>query len=185
MAKKKSKKAARKPARKTAARAKAGRTAGAKKKVAPVPKGYHTVTPHLVLDDANGALGWYAKAFGAKETLRMPGPGGKLLHAEMKIGDSFVMLSDDFPEADARAPRSIGGASGGVMLYVKDCDKLYEQAVKAGATAKQPPVDMFWGDRYSKVIDPYGHVWALATHKEDVTPREMAKRMRDMGGQGG
>ena len=169
--------------KKTAARAK-GR-AKATKKVSPVPKGYHTVTPHLVLDDASGAMAWYARAFGAKETVRMPGPGGKLLHAEMKIGDSFVMMSDDFPEADARAPKVVGGTSGGVMLYVKDCDKLFQQAVKAGATAKQPPVDMFWGDRYAKVIDPYGHVWALATHIEDVTPKQMAKRMQQMGGQGG
>lgn len=151
------------------------------KKAKPIPDGYHSVTPHLVVRGAAKALAFYQKAFGAEERYRMPGPEGKILHAEMKIGDSVVMLSDEFPpqgpqDEGAKAPESLKGTTGGLMLYVKDVDKLYERSVKAGAKGLMPVTDMFWGDRYGKLIDPFGHVWAVATHVEDVPPKEMEKR---------
>lgn len=147
--------------------------------VKPIPEGYHTVTPHIVVRGAEEAIAFYARAFGAEETVRMPGPGGKLLHAEVRIGDSVVMLSDEFPEMGARSPQSIGGTSGGLMLYVNDVDAAFARAVGAGATAEMPPQDMFWGDRYGKLRDPFGHSWSLATHVEDLDPDEMMRRMQE------
>lgn len=157
----------------------------AAKKTKPIPDGYHSVTPHLVVRGAAKALAFYGKAFGAEEQLRMASPDGKILHAEMRIGDSVVMLADEFPpqgpqDAGALAPESLKGTTGGLMLYVKDVDKMFERAVKAGAKTLLPVTDMFWGDRYGKLIDPFGHVWAIATHVEDVPPKEMEKRQAAM-----
>ena len=155
------------------------------KKAKPIPDGYHSVTPHLVVRGAAKAITFYEKAFGAEESLRMPGPEGKIVHAEIKIGDSIVMLSDEFPaqgpqDAGALAPETLEGTTGGLMLYVKDVDRLFERAVKAGAKALMPVQDMFWGDRYGKLVDPFGHVWAVATHVEDVPPKEIERRQQAM-----
>jgi PhnB protein len=145
-------------------------------KVKPVPEGYHTVTPYLVLDNAAQAIEYYKRAFGAKEIVRMDGPPGKIGHAELKIGDSMLMLADEMPGSSGRSPKSLGGTTTGVFLYVEDVDATFNQAVAAGAKTEMPPTDMFWGDRFGKLIDPFGHSWALATHKEDVAPDEMKKR---------
>ena len=166
---------------KSAKAKKAGRPApkaktAAPKRVSPIPAGYHTVTPYLTVNDGARALDFYKRAFGARETVRMPGPGGKVMHAEIQIGDSIVMLADEFPEMGSRAPQTLGGASGSLLIYTKDVDALFERAVAAGATVQMPLADMFWGDRYGKLLDPFGHQWELATHKEDVPRREMAKR---------
>jgi PhnB protein len=143
---------------------------------APVPPGYHTVTHALVVDDAAKALEFYARALGAKERSRMPGPGGKVWHAEIEIGDSVIMVTDEFPGADLRSPKSLGGTSAAAWLYVPDVDAAFERAVRAGAKATMPPRTMFWGDRFGSLLDPFGHSWSLATHVEDITPEEMAKR---------
>jgi PhnB protein len=173
--KKKMKKAAsrKSPAKKVAARRKASAT---KKKPAAIPAGYHTVTPYLVCRGASDAIAFYKKAFGAKEMLRMPMPDGKLAHAEVRIGDSVVMLGDESPQMGATAPQTIGGTAVHVFLYVKDVNKAFAQATAAGATVEMPPTDMFWGDRYAKLADPFGHKWSMATHIEDVSPKEMARR---------
>ena len=148
--------------------------------VKPVPDGFHTVTPHLAVRDAAKALAFYAKAFGAEERYRMPGPGGVVMHAEVQIGDSIVMLGEENPEMGSSSPQTIGGSPLSLMLYVKDVDASFARAAGAGCKVKMPPTDMFWGDRYGKLEDPFGHLWALATHKEDVSPEEMAKRMAAM-----
>jgi PhnB protein len=148
--------------------------------VKPIPDGYHSVTPHLAVRDAAAALAFYAKAFGAEELYRMPGPDGKVAHAEMRIGDSSVMLGEECPERGATAPPTIGGSAVGLHLYVRDVDASFTRATNAGCTIEMPPTDMFWGDRYAKLVDPYGHKWGLATHKEDVAPDEMARRMAAM-----
>ncbi len=145
-------------------------------KVKPVPDGYHTLTPYLVIRDAAKAIEFYKKAFGAKETFRMPGPGGKIMHAELQIGDSMLMLAEEMPEYGAKSPQALGGSPVNVFLYVEDADKVFNQAVAAGATVTMPLADQFWGDRYGKLADPFGHQWSVATHKEDVAPEEMAKR---------
>jgi PhnB protein len=144
-----------------------------------VPKGYRTVTPYLTVSDGAGALAFYGRAFGAREIMRMPGPGGKLAHAEIRIGDSIVMLSDEFPGMSTqKAPTSLGGTTGSLMLYVPNVDAAFQRAVDAGCTSLMAPTDMFWGDRFGKLQDPYGNQWALATHTEDVPPRQMAERAR-------
>jgi PhnB protein len=145
----------------------------------PIPEGYQTITPYLVVDDAAQAIEFYGRAFGAKELFRMPAPDGKIGHAEIQIGDSRVMLADPFPQAGAKPPKELGGTSVGLFLYVEDVDALVQQAVDAGATVTMPVDDMFWGDRYGKVADPFGHEWQLATHKEDVPPEEMAERAKE------
>jgi PhnB protein len=145
----------------------------------PIPQGYHTVTPYLTINDAARALEFYKRAFGAREVMRMEGPGGKIGHAEIKIGDSMIMLADEMPGTGSRSPQSLGGTSGGVFLYVEDADALFNQAVSAGAQVEAPLADMFWGDRYGRLKDPFGHSWSVATHKEDVAPAEMSKRMQD------
>jgi PhnB protein len=145
-------------------------------KVQPIPKGYHVVTPSIVVRGATEALEFYKKAFGAKELARMPGPDGKVLHAEFKIGDSIVMLSDEFPQMGSSSPQTVGGTASSLMIYTRDVDALFNQAVAAGAQAAMPVSDMFWGDRYGKVVDPFGHHWALATRKENVSAKEMARR---------
>jgi PhnB protein len=146
--------------------------------VKPIPEGYHTVTPYLYINGAAKSLEFYKKAFGAIELFRMPGPGGKIGHAEIKIGDSPIMLADEHPEMGARSPDSIGGTAVGIVLYVEDVDALFKQAVAAGAKVERPVQDQFYGDRSGSLIDPFGHKWHLATHKEDVSPEEMQKRMQ-------
>jgi PhnB protein len=146
--------------------------------VRPIPEGYHTVTPFLTVDDASAAIAFYERAFGARERMRMPMPDGKIAHAELEIGDSVVMLSDPFPQATVRPPKELGGTSLGVFLYVEDIDAFVQRATDAGATVTMPPEDMFWGDRFGQISDPFGHVWQVATHVEDVPPQEMAERAK-------
>jgi PhnB protein len=165
-----------KQAKKAGKKAKAPRKA---KKVSPIPAGYSTVTPYLVIRNAGAAIDFYKRAFGAKEIVRMPGPDGKtIMHAELKIGDSFVMLSEEFPDMGNRSPQALGGSPVSLLIYTKNVDTMFDQAIRAGATSQMPPQDMFWGDRWSKLSDPYGHVWQIATHKEDVSAQEMAKRTK-------
>jgi PhnB protein len=150
-----------------------------------IPSGYHTVTHAIVVDDAATALEFYAKALGAKERNRMMGPGGKVWHAEIEIGDSVVMLSDEFPGSDLKSPKTLGGTAAAVWMYVPDVDAVFQRAVAAGATPRQEPQTMFWGDRFGTVTDPFGHSWSIATHVEDLTPAEMHQRreeaMKSMG----
>ncbi len=146
--------------------------------VKPVPSGYHTATPYLTLSDAASAIDFYKKAFGATERFRMDRPDGKIGHAEIQIGDSIVMLADESPRSDSRSPQSLGGTTSGIFLYVENVDAVFDTAVKAGAKVQQPLTNMFWGDRFGKLTDPFGHSWALATHIEDVAPEEMEKRMQ-------
>ena len=141
--------------------------------VKPIPDGYHTVTPYLIVQGAAKALDFYKKAFGATELVRMPGPGGKIMHAEVQIGDSRVMLADEFPEMDARGPQALGGTPVGLCIYVENVDALFDRAVTAGAKVLRPVVDQFYGDRSGTVADPFGHKWTIATHVEDVSPEEM------------
>ncbi len=141
-----------------------------------VPEGYHSVTPYLVVDGAAKAIEFYERAFGAKKIMAMPGPGGKIMHAEIKIGDSVIMLSDEFPEMGSRGPKTLGGTPASLFLYVDDVDTLYQGAIAAGATAERTPQDAFWGDRWGSLHDPFGHSWQIATHKEDLTPAEMQQR---------
>jgi PhnB protein len=144
--------------------------------VKPIPEGYHTVTPYLQVDDASAAIEFYTRAFGAKERGRMAGPDGKIAHAEITIGDSAIMLSDPSPQSQTRSPKELGGTTATVFLYVEDVDAAFQQATDAGATVTMPLEDMFWGDRFGSVTDPFGHHWSLATHKEDLTEEEMAER---------
>jgi PhnB protein len=143
-----------------------------------IPDGYHSVTPYLIVDGAARALEFYKKAFGAEETVRMPGPDGRIGHAEVRIGDSVVMLADENPEAGARSPKTIGGSPITLFVYVDDVDKVFARAVEFGATVQRPLANQFYGDRTGGVIDPFGHVWYLATHIEDVSPDEMKRRMQ-------
>jgi PhnB protein len=145
----------------------------------PIPEGYHTLTPYLAVDDAVQAIEFYKRALGARERARMPTPEGKIGHAELEIGDSVVMLSDPFPQSSCKPPKELGGTSVGVFLYVEDVDAAVQQAVDAGATVTMPVDDMFWGDRFGKIADPFGHEWQIATHKEDVPPDEMAERAKE------
>lgn len=143
-----------------------------------IPKGFHTATPHLILTDSTRAIDFYKRAFGAEELFRVDGPEGKVGHAEIKIGDSIVMLSDEMPGCTLRSPQSLGGTAGDIFLYVKDVDQVFDRAVAAGAKVAMPLTDMFWGDRYGQVTDPFGHSWSLATHQEDVQPEELRKRAK-------
>lgn len=145
-------------------------------KVKAIPDGYHVVTPYLVVKGAADAIEFYTRAFGAHERFRMPAPDGSLMHAEIQIGDSAVMLSDENPQMGSTAPPTLGGSAGSLLVYVEDVDGAYQQAVDAGAKALMPVTEMFWGDRYGEVQDPFGHRWAIATHVEDVSPEEMEKR---------
>ena len=148
-------------------------------KVQPIPSGYHSVTPYLVVNNAARAIEFYQRAFGAKEMMRMDGPPGKIVHAELKIGDSMIMLSDEMPGGGLRSPQSLGGTTTGVFLYVENVDNVFHQATAAGAKVEMPVSDQFWGDRYGKITDPFGHSWSLATHVEDVPREEMKKRMQE------
>ena len=142
----------------------------------PVPSGFRTVTPHLTIEGASDAIALYKKAFGAKVLGKMVAQDGKrLMHAQIQIGNSMVMLMDAFPEWGSKGPKALGGSPVGVHLYVKDCDAVYKKAIKAGAKALMPLADMFWGDRYGVVADPFGHHWSIATHKKDLTMAQMAK----------
>jgi PhnB protein len=146
--------------------------------VKPIPEGYHTVTPYLTVDDAAQAIEYYKKVFGAKERVRMDAPGGKVGHAELEIGDSFVMLADNFPQSSTRSPKELGGTTSSVFLYVEDVDAVVKQAVDEGATVTMEVTDQFWGDRFGSIKDPFGHSWSVATHVEDVPPEEMAERSK-------
>jgi len=143
-----------------------------------IPDGFHSLTPGLTCKNASAAMELYKKAFGAVEQSRMAGPDGKILHAEMQIGDSRMFLADEFPGM-AAAPTPGAPPSQSMFLYVDDVDAVYQKAVAAGCTAAMPVADMFWGDRFGKVIDPFGHHWNLATHKEDVAPAEMERRSKE------
>jgi PhnB protein len=144
----------------------------------PIPEGYHTATPYLAVDDAAEAIQYYTKAFGAKERVRMETPDGKVGHAELEIGDSLVMLSDPFPQASTKTPKELGGTSVSVFMYVEDVDAVVKDAVDAGATVAMEVADQFWGDRFGSVKDPFGHLWSIATHVEDVPPEEMVERAK-------
>jgi PhnB protein len=146
--------------------------------VEPVPEGYHTLTPYLAVENAADAIEYYKKAFGAEEKFRMDAPGGKIGHAELQIGDSHVMLSDPFPQSSTKAPTEIGAATGSIFMYVEDVDAVVKQAVDAGATVTMEVADQFWGDRFGTITDPFGHIWSIATHIEDVPPEEMAERAK-------
>lgn len=150
-------------------------------KVDPIPKGFSTVTPYLSLDRAAEAIEWYKKAFSAKEVNRSEMPGGKIMHAEIKIGDSMIFLADEFPEIspETKSPQSAGCVTGTIFLYVPDVDALFKRAVDAGARVVMPVADMFWGDRFGKIADPFGHHWGIATHKEDLAPQEVQKRQAE------
>ena len=148
----------------------------AKKKVSPIPKGYPILMSYLMVPGAADAIEFYKKAFGAKERMRMPGPNGKIGHAELQFGDSVLMLADFFPGMGVSSPEALKGTSFSFMHYVKDVDATFEKAVEAGAKAIQPPTDKFYGDRMGIVSDPFGHLWTIGSHVEDVSPKEMAKR---------
>jgi len=147
------------------------------RRVKPVPPGHHTVTPYLIVGDAASALEFYQTAFGAIELMRVPAPQGRIGHAEIRIGDSVIMLADEHPEINARSPRSLGGSPVSIHLYVADVDAVTDLAIAAGATVLRPVKDQFYGDRSGTVADPFGHIWHIATHKEDLTPDELHKRV--------
>jgi PhnB protein len=145
---------------------------------APIPAGYHSVTPYLIIDGASKAIDFYKHAFEAEELLRMPGPDGKVAHAEIKIGDSPVMMADAGEEH--RSPKAFGGTPVSLMIYVEDVDRIFRQALAAGATQQRPVVNQFYGDRSGTLVDPFGHIWTIATHVEDVSMEEINRRMAKM-----
>lgn len=147
----------------------------------PIPSGYHTITPSIIVSNAKAAIEYYKRAFGAEEIMPpMLAPGSnKVLHAELKIGDSPFFITDENPAMGARSPQSVGGTSVSLYIYTPDVDKVFDGAVKAGGKAVMPPADMFWGDRFGTLIDPFGHQWGLATHVEDVSPQDMEKRQAE------
>src|SRR5262245_26274010 len=151
------------------------------KNAQPIPEGFHTVTPHLIQRDTKRALEFYKKAFGAETRMAMPMPDGKIMHAEMKIGDSIVFMADEMPAMapDSKSPQTAGCTTATTILYVQDVDAVFKKAIDAGAKAIMPPSDMFWGDRFGKLTDPFSHQWGIATHIEDVSPQEMQKRQAD------
>lgn len=157
----------------------------AKRKTRAVPDEYQTITAHIVLDDCAKAIEFYGKAFGAKEALRMPGPGGKIIHSEVQVGTSRLMMSDEMPPMPGqpgayKSPKSAGLSTAALFLYVDDVDKWFDRALKAGCTVRTPLMDMFWGDRFGQVIDPFGHTWGMATRTEDVSAAEMKRRQQAM-----
>ena len=163
-----------------AKKAKARPKKKAARKVQPIPKGYHAVTAYLAVRGAQQALDYYKKAFGAKELLRMPGPDGKIGHAEIRVGDSHVMLADEHPEMDFQGPQTRGGTTVQLHLYVPDVDATVEKALAAGGKLVRPIKDQFYGDRSGTIADPFGHVWYVATHKEDLSPAEIRRRVEAM-----
>lgn len=146
-------------------------------KVKPIPAGYHSVTPYLFIKNAASAIDYYKDVFGATERMRMPGPNGRIMHAELQIGDSIVMLADENPSIGAKSPETVGGASCSLHVYVEDVDSTTKKAVDGGAKLVRPVKDEFYGDRSGTIVDPFGHMWSVATHIEDVAPEEMKKRM--------
>ncbi|WP_273028082.1 VOC family protein [Massilia timonae] len=148
--------------------------------VRPIPEGYRTVTPHLVCEKAGEAIDFYKKAFGAVELARMPGPDGRIMHAELRIGDSPIMLADAFPEFGSQGPLALKGSPVTIHLYVNDADAVWARALEASARPTMELADMFWGDRYGQVADPFGHLWSIATHKRDMTDEQIMEAMRDM-----
>jgi PhnB protein len=153
--------------------------------VQPIPDGYHSVTPYLIVDGAAAAIEFYTKAFGASELLRMEAPGGKLGHAEVRIGDSPVMLADEHPEMGAQAPGRLGGSPVHLMIYVEDVDRVFAQALAAGGKQLRPVQDQFYGDRTGTLEDPFGHQWTVATHTEDLSQEELDKRFEALCSGGG
>jgi PhnB protein len=150
-------------------------------KVRYVPEGYHTATPYLIVNDGAAAIDFYKRAFGARELVRMPDPSGKKIgHAEIKIGDSPIMLADESLERNARSPQTLGGSPVSILIYVEDVDTVVKEAVRAGGKLERPVEDQFYGDRSGSLKDPFGHTWHISTHKEDVSPEEMKKRMAAM-----
>ena len=149
-------------------------------KVRPVPEGYRTVTPYLTIKDAARAIEFYRKAFGAQVLINMTGPEGKLMHAEIKIGDSIVMLSDECPEMGSKSPDSLKGTPTMLYLYVDNVDAFFDKAVKAGAKVERKVEDQFYGDRSGTLLDPFGHRWGVATHVEDVSPDELQRRQEKL-----
>ncbi|MBZ5627618.1 MAG: VOC family protein [Acidobacteriia bacterium] len=145
-----------------------------------IPAGYQTVTPYLIVRNAAKALDWYKSVLGAVEEMRFPMPDGKIGHAEIKFGDSHVMLADEFPEMNAVSPETVGGTASAIMIYVEDVDSVFHKAVANGAKVKQDLQDKFYGDRNATIYDPFGHQWTIATHVEDVSPEEMQRRMAAM-----
>ena len=146
--------------------------------VKPIPEGYHSVTPYLIIRGAADAIEFYKNAFGAVELFRFPAPGGKIGHAEIKVGDSPIMLADEYPDMGYKGPQSIGGSPVSLMIYLEDVDSVFNRAVDAGATVKEAVQDKFYGDRTGTVIDPFGHIWHISTHKEDVSMDEMERRAK-------
>jgi len=147
------------------------------KKVNPVPDGYHTATPYLTLNNAAAALDFYKRAFGARELCRMPSPDGKIMHAEITIGDSHIMLADESSANQTNSPNTLKGTTSGIFLYLEDVDAAFKQALKAGAKETQPLENMFWGDRFGKLTDPFGHVWMLASRVEEISLAQIEERM--------
>jgi PhnB protein len=148
--------------------------------VSKIPVGYHTLTPYLTVKDGNRAMKFYEQALGAKETMRFAGPEGRIMHAEMKIGDSPFMLSEEFPEMGVKSPESLGGTTGSIMIYIENVDEAYPRAIKAGGKELRPLQDQFYGDRSGTFEDPEGHKWTISTHIEDVSEEEMGRRMAAM-----
>ena len=144
-----------------------------------IPEGYHTLTPYMTVRDAARAIDFYKPAFGAVERGVMKGPDGKIMHAELRIGDSIVMLADEFPHFGSLSPQSIGGTGMGLHIYVEDVDSAFERAIGAGATVEMPVSDMFWGDRYGKLLDPFGHKWSIATHTRDMSMEEIEEAQEE------
>ena len=148
--------------------------------VSHIPDGYHSVTPYLIVDDGSRALEFYKKAFGAVELFRLEMPDGRLGHAEFTVGDSHVMLADEFPEMEALAPKTVGGTAVSLMIYTEDADAMFARALEAGAVALRPVADQFYGDRSGMLKDPFGHKWSIATHMEDVSAAELERRSQAM-----
>lgn len=159
------------------------RKASPRKRISHVPKGYHSVTPGLAVRDATSAIEFYKKALGAKEKFRMPGPDGKIMHADLLIGDSHIMLGEENVQMNHMSPLSLNGSPVGLYVYVRNSDKIFDQAVNAGATVAMPMTEQFWGDRAGMITDPFGHKWWIATHKRNPSPKEMRKAMEEMAAQ--
>ena len=151
----------------------------------PIPEGYHTVTPYLIVKDASLALDFYKSALDAVELYRMPDPSGRVAHAELRVGDSQIMLADEFPDMGAVSPQTLGGAGVSFLVYVEDVDSAFRKAIAAGGKERRPVQDQFYGDRSGTLEDPFGHQWTLATHVEDVSPEEMQRRFEAMSRQTG
>ena len=149
-------------------------------KVNSVPPGYNTVTPYLLIKGASDAIAFYVRVFGAQETIRLTAPDGRIGHAEIRIGDSVIMIADEHPEMDFLGPQSRGGTTVSLLIYVTDADQVFNEALKAGATELRPLCDQFYGDRSGSVTDPWGHVWSIATHLEDISPAELKRRFDEL-----